>query len=94
MRPNAPSTLPGDLEQLTKAEYESKSWQEQSETIRRLNGRALAHVAALIDSGHVERPVLEMLARVSGIAKAWAGKDGDETVDDLTDAELEDRAKR
>ncbi len=93
MQPNSPTTLIADLETATKREYAKKSWSEQSEEIRRLNGRILAHVAALIDSGNIDDTAMAMLARSSSIAKSWAAAEEQEPTKPLTRAELERIAK-
>lgn len=91
MAPNRPATgLASDIEQQTKDSYQQQSWAEQGETIRRLNGRVLAHVAGLVDSGNIDDSVLSQLARCSQIAKSWAPKEDDADLKQpLSRAELE-----
>jgi hypothetical protein len=89
MKPNEPTTLAQDLEQATKAEYQKQTWTEQSESIRRLNGRVLARTAALIDAGVIDDQVLGMLARLSSIAKSWAAAEDVPPKAAPTRAELE-----
>ncbi len=89
MAPNRPTSLAADLEQATKQSYAAMSWSEQGEAIRRLNGRILAHVAALIESGNVDDQALGMLARSSSIAKSWAAAEEQEPTKPLTREELE-----
>ncbi len=93
MEPNRPTSLVADLENATQKAYAALSWSEQGEAIRRLNGKVLAHVAALIDSGNVDDQALGMLARSSSIAKSWAAVEEQEPGKPLTRAELERIAK-
>jgi hypothetical protein len=94
MQPNRPTSLAADLENATQRSYAAMSWQEQSEAIRRLSGKVLAHIAALIDSGNIDDSTVSQLSKVSSMAKGWVSVEEQEPARPLTRTELETLAKK
>ena len=95
MKPNSPARdIDKEIIAATASAYEAMSWQEQAESIRKLNGRFLAIVAARVQNDKATDADVNMLARISSIAKAWAEQEESDDEKPKSREELERLAKR